>query len=45
LLADGRVRSIGVSNFEIPHLQRLMSETDVVPTVNQIELHPQFPQD
>lgn len=45
LLADGRVRSIGVSNFEIPHLQRLMSETDAVPTVNQIELHPQFPQD
>jgi 2,5-diketo-D-gluconate reductase A len=45
LLADGRVRSIGVSNFEIPHLQRLISETDVVPTVNQIELHPQFPQD
>ncbi|HEU4908307.1 MAG TPA: aldo/keto reductase [Propionibacteriaceae bacterium] len=45
LVADGRVRSIGVSNFEIPHLQRLMSETDVVPTVNQIELHPQFPQD
>src|SRR5215212_2066350 len=31
LLADGRVRSIGVSNFEIPHLQRLMAETDVTP--------------
>jgi 2,5-diketo-D-gluconate reductase A len=45
LLADGRVRSIGVSNFEIPHLQRLMAETDVTPAVNQIELHPQFPQD
>src|SRR5215211_9411804 len=34
LLADGRVRSIGVSNFEIPHLQRLLAETDVTPTVN-----------
>jgi diketogulonate reductase-like aldo/keto reductase len=45
LLADGRVRSIGVSNFEIDHLQRLMAETDVVPAVNQIELHPQFPQE
>jgi 2,5-diketo-D-gluconate reductase A len=44
LLADGRVRSIGVSNFEIPHLQRLLAETDVTPVVNQVELHPQFPQ-
>jgi 2,5-diketo-D-gluconate reductase A len=45
LLSDGRVRSIGVSNFEIEHLQRLLAETDVTPAVNQIELHPQFPQD
>ena len=45
LLADGRVRSIGVSNFEIPHLQRLLAETNVKPTVNQIELHPEFPQE
>jgi diketogulonate reductase-like aldo/keto reductase len=45
LLADGRVRSIGVSNFEIPHLERLLAETNVTPAVNQIELHPQFPQD
>jgi 2,5-diketo-D-gluconate reductase A len=45
LLADGRVRSIGVSNFEIPHLQRLLAETDVMPAVNQVELHPQFPQE
>jgi diketogulonate reductase-like aldo/keto reductase len=45
LLADGRVRSIGVSNFEIAHLQRLLAETDVTPAVNQIELHPQFPQE
>jgi 2,5-diketo-D-gluconate reductase A len=45
LLADGRVRSIGVSNFEISHLERLLAETDVTPVVNQVELHPQFPQD
>jgi 2,5-diketo-D-gluconate reductase A len=45
LLADGRVRSIGVSNFEIPHLQRLLAETDVTPAVNQVELHPEFPQE
>jgi 2,5-diketo-D-gluconate reductase A len=34
-------RSIGVSNFEIPHLKRIISETGVVPAVNQIELHPE----
>jgi 2,5-diketo-D-gluconate reductase A len=39
---DGRARSIGVSNFEVAHLQRLEAETDVVPAVNQIELHPYF---
>jgi diketogulonate reductase-like aldo/keto reductase len=44
LQADGRVSSIGVSNFEIEHLERLAAETDVVPAVNQVELHPQFPQ-
>jgi 2,5-diketo-D-gluconate reductase A len=38
--ADGRARSIGVSNFEVDHLERLAAETDVVPVVNQIELHP-----
>jgi 2,5-diketo-D-gluconate reductase A len=37
---DGRARSIGVSNFEIDHLERLAAECDVVPAVNQIELHP-----
>jgi 2,5-diketo-D-gluconate reductase A len=37
---DGRARSIGVSNFEVAHLQRLADETEVVPAVNQIELHP-----
>ncbi len=40
--ADGRVRAIGVSNFQPVHLRRLFDETDVVPAVNQIELHPQF---
>jgi 2,5-diketo-D-gluconate reductase A len=40
--ADGRARSIGVSNFEVAHLERLAAEADVVPAVNQIELHPYF---
>jgi diketogulonate reductase-like aldo/keto reductase len=44
LLADGRVRAIGVSNFMPPHLDRLLAETAVVPAVNQIELHPYFQQ-
>jgi 2,5-diketo-D-gluconate reductase A len=39
---DGRARSIGVSNFEVDHLERLAAECDVVPAVNQIELHPYF---
>ena len=38
--ADGRARSIGVSNFQIEHLERLAADADVVPAVNQIELHP-----
>src|SRR3954468_7290440 len=38
--ADGRARSIGVSNFQVDHLKRLEAESDVVPAVNQIELHP-----
>ena len=38
--ADGRARSIGVSNFQVDHLERLAAETDTVPAVNQIELHP-----
>jgi 2,5-diketo-D-gluconate reductase A len=38
--ADGRARSIGVSNFQIDHLERLEAEADVVPAANQIELHP-----
>jgi len=41
---EGRVRSIGVSNFQIPHLRYLLDETGVIPSVNQIELHPYFQQ-
>ncbi|MBA8827222.1 diketogulonate reductase-like aldo/keto reductase [Saccharopolyspora lacisalsi] len=44
LHADGRVKSIGVSNFQIPHLRRLFEETDVTPALNQIELHPNLQQ-
>jgi 2,5-diketo-D-gluconate reductase A len=40
--ADGRARSIGVSNFQVDHLARLADETSVVPAVNQIEVHPYF---
>jgi 2,5-diketo-D-gluconate reductase A len=39
---DGRARSIGVSNFQVAHLDRLAAETDTVPSVNQIEVHPYF---
>jgi 2,5-diketo-D-gluconate reductase A len=38
--AQGRARSIGVSNFQVPHLERLAAEAEVTPAVNQIELHP-----
>ncbi|TWG07758.1 diketogulonate reductase-like aldo/keto reductase [Saccharopolyspora dendranthemae] len=44
LLADGRVRAIGVSNFMREHLDRLLEQTSVVPSVNQIEVHPYFRQ-
>lgn len=44
LLADGKVRAIGVSNFMVAHLTRLLDETGVVPAVNQIEVHPYFQQ-
>jgi 2,5-diketo-D-gluconate reductase A len=44
LRSEGRIAAIGVSNFEIEHLQRLFAETDTVPVLNQIELHPEFPQ-
>lgn len=39
---DGRARSIGVSNFQIAHLERLAAETETVPSVNQVEVHPYF---
>jgi 2,5-diketo-D-gluconate reductase A len=42
--ADQRVRAIGVSNFHEPHLRRLREESDVVPAINQVELHPYLPQ-
>ena len=44
LLAHGRVRAVGVSNFMPDHLDRLLEETEVVPAVNQIEVHPYFQQ-
>jgi 2,5-diketo-D-gluconate reductase A len=43
--ADGRAKSIGVSNFQVAHLERLAQETDTVPAVNQIEVHPYFGND
>ncbi len=42
---DGRARSIGVSNFQVEHLQRLLDEANIAPAVNQIELHPYFQND
>ncbi len=44
LYADGKVRAIGVSNFSETHLTRLMEATEVVPALNQVELHPYFTQ-
>ncbi len=44
LYRDGRVRAIGVSNFQRPHLERLFDETGVVPALNQIEVHPYLQQ-
>ena len=41
---QGRIRSIGVSNFNLDHLERIIGETGVTPAVNQIELHPRFQQ-
>jgi diketogulonate reductase-like aldo/keto reductase len=45
LYAEGRVRTIGVSNFQVDHLERLFDEHGVVPAINQIELHPYLRQD
>lgn len=44
LQRDGRIRSIGVSNFEPAHIERLQRETGVLPSVDQVELHPHFEQ-
>ena len=44
LLADGKVRAIGVSNFMVDHLTQLLERASVVPAVNQIEQHPYFAQ-
>ncbi|MER8519488.1 aldo/keto reductase [Mesorhizobium sp. M0644] len=44
LRQSGRIKSIGVSNFNQNHLERIIGETGVTPTVNQIELHPRFQQ-
>ncbi|MBU5466887.1 aldo/keto reductase [Virgibacillus sp. MSJ-26] len=44
LYKDGRTKSIGVCNFDIEHLERLMDECDIVPAVNQVECHPYLQQ-
>ncbi|MCS0647113.1 aldo/keto reductase [Curtobacterium flaccumfaciens] len=44
LYADGRVRAIGVSNFMPHHLRSLLEQSDVIPALNQVELHPYFTQ-
>ncbi|MFD8157482.1 aldo/keto reductase [Streptomyces malaysiensis] len=44
LLADGRTRAIGVSNFQPAHLERLLDHSGVIPVVNQVELHPYLQQ-
>ncbi len=41
---DGRIKAIGVCNFQVPHLQRLLDETGELPAINQIELHPHLVQ-
>jgi diketogulonate reductase-like aldo/keto reductase len=45
LYEEKKVRAIGVSNFKIHHLAELISKTKIIPMVNQVECHPQFPQD
>lgn len=44
LYHDGRVKAIGVCNFDINHLERILAECDVPPVLNQVECHPHFPQ-
>jgi diketogulonate reductase-like aldo/keto reductase len=45
LVKDGVTRSIGVSNFTIPMLEELLSQCEIPPAVNQIEIHPNLPQE
>ncbi|WP_119304094.1 aldo/keto reductase [Dongia deserti] len=42
--SSGRAKSVGVSNFKVPHLEHIIGETGIVPVINQIELHPRFQQ-
>ncbi|PJI10116.1 MULTISPECIES: aldo/keto reductase [Clostridium] len=44
LYKDGYIRAIGVSNFKIHHLEEIMEDSEIVPMVNQVEYHPEFPQ-
>jgi diketogulonate reductase-like aldo/keto reductase len=44
IAAEGRAKAVGVSNFNAKHLERLFAETGLVPAVDQVELHPYFPQ-
>ncbi|MBL1116364.1 aldo/keto reductase [Streptomyces sp. 110] len=44
IYSEGRAKAIGLSNFHAAHTQRLLSETSIVPVIDQIELHPQLPQ-
>ncbi|GKU24191.1 aldo/keto reductase [Clostridium folliculivorans] len=45
LYLEGKIKVIGVANFEIQHLERLMKHSKITPMINQIETHPEFPQD
>ena len=45
ILASGKARAIGVSNFQIHHLDKVLAETDIVPAANQIEIHPHLTQE
>ncbi|MGO4422583.1 aldo/keto reductase, partial [Streptomyces sp. MCAF7] len=44
IAAEGRAKAIGLSNFHPAHIQRLLSETEIAPVIDQVELHPQFQQ-
>lgn len=44
LYKEGKVKAIGVSNFKVHHLEELMKDAEIMPMVNQVEFHPQFPQ-